>query len=94
MPVLRRRETPLRIPRGFTILFSLITLAVLLALGYALSRPMGPVIGSASLSLSTISPNADGTDDVTEITYRIRRAATISIYFVGPDGQRYDFRKD
>lgn len=81
-----------------TSLLVLLTSALLVALvigGAALVlRPGGPPLISASLSHTTISPNADGDTDATLITYRLRRPANISIYFVDSAGARYFFRQD
>lgn len=84
----------MRIPRAVTVLAAAVTLAALLGVGYLVSRPYGPVLREAGLSLTTISPNADGVDDVTEIAYRLRRRASVSIYFEGEDGQRHYFRQE
>jgi hypothetical protein len=74
---------------------SAILLAGLLLVGaWILFSPSGPPLVAASLSPSAISPNADGKDDVTRIQYTLRRAATVSIYFLDAQGNRYDFRKD
>jgi hypothetical protein len=83
-----------RIPRTLSIMFGLLALAVFLVIGYLVSRPRGPVLVEASLSRDTISPNADGNADATQITYRLRRQSTVSIYFEGADGQRYSVRTD
>ena len=45
------------------------------------------------LSLKTISPNADGVDDITRINYRLREPASVSIYFVDSNGRRFEFRQ-
>lgn len=54
----------------------------------------GPWLSDLSIGPAEISPNADGTDDVTRISYRLGRSATISLYFVDESGNRYDFRQD
>ena len=84
----------MRIPRGLTIALSLIVLAGLLAAGYFLIVPRGSSIVSADFGLNTITPNADGDDDVTLVSYQLRREAVVSIYLEGADGQRYFFRED
>jgi hypothetical protein len=53
-----------------------------------------PLLFDVSISPSRISPNADGTDDATNIRYRLSRNATISVYFENPEGERYYFRRD
>ena len=50
----------LRIPRLLTWVVAVALLAVLLAGGWLLSRPRGPVVRRASVSPAEISPNADG----------------------------------
>jgi len=47
-----------------------------------------------SIRPGTISPNADGKDDVAEIKYSLSRQSTVSIYFVDQAGGRHDFRVD
>lgn len=51
-----------------------------------------PLLAEVSVAPEAISPNADGTDDVTLIKYRIGRTADVSIYFVDGTGQRLFFR--
>lgn len=53
----------------------------------------GPLLTDAAFSKSEITPNADGQDDVTEITYSLRRPADVSIYFEDEDGERFYFRE-
>lgn len=84
----------MRIPRGLTVVISLVILAALLAVGYVVSRPRGSAIAEASVSLQAISPNADGDGDAALIRYRLRRQAVVSVFFEGQDGQRYYFRRD
>ncbi|HOA24688.1 MAG: hypothetical protein WBH90_10260 [Aggregatilineales bacterium] len=84
----------MRIPRAQTFIFGLAALAVLLAVGYVVSRPRGPVLVEADVSLDRITPNADGQEDVTRISYRLRRQANVSIYFEGEDGTRYYYRQN
>ena len=67
----------MRIPRAQTFIFGLAALAVLLAVGYVVSRPRGPVLVEADVSLDRITPNADGQEDVTRISYRLRRLCSI-----------------
>ncbi len=51
-----------------------------------------PLLYDVSVSPDVISPNADGQDDVTRITYALGRNGYISIYFVDTEGNRYYFR--
>lgn len=53
---------------------------------------MGPLLSEVTVSKSEITPNADGQDDATEITYTLRRPADVSIYFENAAGERFYFR--
>ncbi|MBM4456400.1 MAG: hypothetical protein FJ011_01335 [Chloroflexi bacterium] len=65
----------------------------LLVAGWMLSAcAFAPLLADVKVAPAVISPNADRTDDVTHIAYRIGRPATVSIYFVDAQGQRYYFR--
>ena len=83
----------MRIPRALTIVFGVLVLAGLLAAGYLLSRPRGPVLVEAGLSLDAITPNADGDADVTQLSYRLRRQADVTITFEAADGETHVFRQ-
>jgi len=52
------------------------------------------LLSNVSFTPDTISPNADGVADVTHISYRLDRNASISIYLEAGDGERYYFRKE
>jgi len=64
------------------------TLALLILMGCA----AGPLLSDVTVSPQTITPNADGIEDVTRISYHLNDSANLSIYFVGDDGQRHYFR--
>ena len=53
----------------------------------------GPAVSDLKVQPSPFSPNADGKDDITHISYQISQRSTIDIYFVGPDGQKHYFRQ-
>ncbi|TET51038.1 MAG: hypothetical protein E3J64_07530 [Anaerolineales bacterium] len=46
------------------------------------------------MSTNLITPNADRDNDVVQINYDLGHSALVSIYFDGPSGERYYFRKD
>lgn len=77
-----------------TLLTALLLTALLLAGAWFFLSPSGPALTAASFSLAAITPNADGSQDVSRISYTLRRPATISIYFLNAQGQRFDFRRD
>lgn len=51
-----------------------------------------PLLYDVEVSPDRISPNADGSDDVTHIFYTLRRGAALSIYFENAQGERFYFR--
>jgi len=65
---------------------------LLLVGGWLLLNPAGPPLATASFSTSTLSPNADGDNDLTRLRYTLRRPATLSIFFLDAQARRYDFR--
>jgi len=72
-----------------------LALAGLLLAGLALAGcASGPVASEFTLRPAVISPNADGTDDVTQISYRLSRSASVSIYLIDDKGERHYFRQD
>ena len=50
-----------------------------------------PLIENLVVFPNTISPNADGIDDITEITYQLPVSATVDLVLTGPDGAIYPF---
>lgn len=77
-----------------TLLIALGVVGVLLAGAWIVLRPSGPALTEAEFSFNTITPNADGDTDVTRLTYRLNRPATVSIYFVNAAGERFYFRRE
>lgn len=55
------------------------------------SDVQAPLISNLVVSPATISPNADGIDDVAELTYGLPVTATIDVVISGPDGTVYPF---
>lgn len=82
------------IPKLWTLGAALIALVVVSAAGLLLLRPPADLLNSAQFSHTQISPNADGTDDLTTISYTLSSSATISIYLDNDAGDRYYFRRD
>lgn len=81
MRVLTRRLLPL----------ALILIGATLLLSACVFRPL---LSDVRVRPDVISPNADGSDDVTLIEYTIDQPANVSIYFVDAAGQRHYFRQD
>lgn len=75
-------------------LWILLLAALLLAGCGQLDLSFGPLLHSVSVTPEVISPNADGSDDVTEIRYSLRRSADVSISFTGAAGDTFYFRQE
>lgn len=71
---------------------ALVVLGVVLVAGQALLRPDLPLVTQAEFSLETITPNADGSDDVTVFSYSLSRNARVSLVFEDENGQTFTFR--
>lgn len=82
----------MRIPIWLAAIAAVVGLVVVVALGALLLQPPRPLITSAEFSPETITPNADGVDDVTVFEYGLSRGATVSVRFTAPDGMTFDFR--
>lgn len=54
----------------------------------------GPLLTDVGVAPQTITPNADGLEDVTRISYHLNGSANLSIYFVDADGHRHYFREN
>jgi len=77
-----------------------VCLALLLWLGLLLAGCgeldgglVGPLLHDVSVSPERISPNADGSNDATEIRYSLRRAANVDITFTNEAGESFSFRE-
>lgn len=77
-----------------TTFIALALTAVLLGAAWLIFMPGGPALVSATFAFEAISPNADGKQDATRLTYTLRRSATVSIYFTDAQGQTFYFRQD
>jgi hypothetical protein len=53
-----------------------------------------PLLYDVTVSPTTISPNADGVEDVAAFRYEVSRGCRLSITFIGPDGEERTFRRD
>jgi len=74
---------------------TVVGLLALLLLGLALGGcHLRPLLYDVSVQPDVISPDADGTDDATNIEYKLSRNADVSIYFENAAGERFYFRKE
>lgn len=85
----------MRFPVGLTLISALIMTAIMVVIGLFVVQPPRPLLVRAENSLGTISPNADGVDDLTQFRYEISRNAFVSLVFIRQADQReFYFRKD
>jgi|FLYN01.1.fsa_nt_gi hypothetical protein len=82
----------MRISIWLTVVGALLALSVVLVAGRFLLQPDLPLITHAGFAPETITPNADGSDDVTLFTYSLTRNARVSLTFEGEDGTRFVYR--
>jgi hypothetical protein len=68
--------------------FALLSFSLFFLLGCANS----PLLTDVSVSPQAITPNADGLEDVTRISYHLNGSANLSIFFVDDQGNRHYFR--
>lgn len=54
----------------------------------------GPLLYDVAVAPDAITPNADGNQDVTQISYSLRRSADVSIYFTNEAGEHFYFRQE
>jgi len=68
---------------------------MLLSIAWMLSgcSSFKPLITDVAFQPTTISPNADGKNDVTHVFYRLSRSANLTVYFTDAQGKRYYLRK-
>ncbi|MCB9453192.1 MAG: hypothetical protein H6672_17300 [Anaerolineaceae bacterium] len=84
----------MRIPIGLVLAAAVVAVIVVVIGGQLLIQPDVRLLPKASFLLDTITPNADGADDITIFTYSLSRNATITMQFEAADGTVYGFRED
>ena len=84
----------MRLPPLLTSITALLASTVLIAAGWLWLRPGGNLLTAAEFALESLSPNADGLNDVTRIRYNLARPARVSISFLDDSGKRFYFRRD
>ncbi len=73
---------------------ALILVLLAVAIGWRVVRGDDSLLRNVNVAASEISPNADGVDDVTTISYRLSRNGHVSIYFENENGDRFYFREE
>jgi hypothetical protein len=84
----------MRISILLTIGAALVALALVVVAGVVLLQPARSLITAAQFEPDTLTPNADGSDDVALFRYSLSRAATVSLLLEAEDGTTYAFRAD
>ena len=73
---------------------ALVVVAGAAAVGWRVVRGDQSLLRAARVQHDRITPNADGEQDVTTVSYELSRNATVSIYFEDAAGERYYFRRE
>ncbi|NWF70407.1 MAG: hypothetical protein HXY40_15070 [Chloroflexi bacterium] len=84
----------MRIPVLLILAAAAVTLALVIGLGMVALQPPQSLILTAAFSSESITPNADGQNDVAIFSYTLSRNATISITFTAADGTAHNFREN
>lgn len=84
----------MRLPRKLTLLAAALGLAAVYLVGSLLLRPPLPLIMEARFDRASISPNADGEDDIAVFEYRLSRPAVVSLSLAAHGGRRFYFRQN
>ena len=82
----------MRLPVWIILLAALAALMVVILIGSLIINPAQSLITEAGFRPNTITPNADGIDDITEFAYSVSRTVTISLTFEHQDGRVFTFR--
>lgn len=77
-----------------TTVVATVILLTLIGLGWRLYHGDGRLLSNVAFGAEQITPNADGSQDATPISYEISRKAHVSIYFENPAGERFYFRQE
>ncbi len=83
----------MRLSRMVTLPAAALGIVLVFVAGNILLRPPAPLIIEAGFDRPSISPNADGADDIAVFDYRLSRPATISLSLFSEEGGRFYFRE-
>lgn len=84
----------MRLPRTVVLLAATLGFVIVFFVGSLVLRPPLPLISAASFDRPSISPNADGEDDIAIFEYNLARPATISLSLISEAERRFYFRED
>ncbi len=83
----------MRLPRLVTLLAAALGAVIVFAVGSLLLRPPLPLIIEAGFDRPSISPNADGEDDIAVFKYSLSRPASVSLSLTSQQGRQFYFRQ-
>ncbi len=83
----------MRIPIWLTTISAIVGLAIVFGIGTFFLQPPTALILSADFENETISPDADGVNDITQFNYELARNASVSILFESESGESFSFRE-
>lgn len=84
----------MRLPVWLVLVTAVIAAAIVIIAGMALVNPPRELILSAGFAPESITPNADGSDDITIFSYSLSRNASVSLRFTNQDGMTFVFREN
>ncbi len=84
----------MRFPAVITLVAAVLVVVLVVFVGLNVLQPDLPLITAAAFSLDTITPNADGAEDVTVFSYELSDSANITLSFTAEDGQTFVYRND
>ena len=90
----RRKRGRMRFSGRLITLSALLIGAAAILLGALALNPPRPLVTYVRFSSDTLSANADGHEDVVEISYALTQNARITLQFTDDRGQTYAFRED
>lgn len=73
---------------------ALLSVSLLVLLLFTCGCTLEPLISDVRIQPPTISPDADGTDDVARMTYTLARRASLSVHLVDEEGVKHILRDD
>lgn len=83
----------MRIPYGLTLIAVAVGILVIVIVGSMIISPPSPLIVSAGFDRDTITPNADGDNDLATFSYVLSRTATIELLLIGDNEREFYFRE-
>lgn len=82
------------VPTIVVIVIAVLVVILAVAAGWLIFKGDTSLLRDVTVDESSISPNADGVQDATKISYEISRNSDVSIFFEDEEGQRFYYRKE